>query len=172
MGEVAKRCNASFLHLADDGRLVVHESVDSEPQERVRLPTSAQSLAHDLDLRERQSSWRLCVVQSDLELTATEVTGSSADKRQHDQVDRSVVFSELHEALDDLGVEVGALLTLLGGDRKRMPAWEVAALEAAALTTWGGGGLTMHPCGGFEPDLLLGSALFRPRGGALYPNAL
>ena len=110
MGEVAKCCNASFLRLADDGRLVVHENVDSQPQECVRLP-SAQSLAHDLDLRERQSSCRLCVVQSHLELTATEITGSSADKRQHDQVDRSVVFSEFHEVLDDLGVEVGALLT-------------------------------------------------------------
>ena len=61
---------------------------------------------------------------------------------------------------------------LLGGDRKRVPASEVAALVAAALTTCGGGGLTMYPCGGFEPDLLLGSALFKPRGGALYPNAL
>ena len=61
----------------------------------------------------------------------------------------------------------GARGGLLGGDL----ASAVAALKAAALATCGGGGLMLCPCGGFEPDLLLGSALFRSRRGALYPKA-
>ena len=79
MGKIAKGSTAGFLCFVDDGRLVVHENVDSQALEGVRFSTSAQLLVDDLDLRELEPC-RPCVFQRNLKFTTSLFTGCSTDK--------------------------------------------------------------------------------------------
>ena len=47
MWEVAERCDACLLRLADDRSLIVHEDVGSQPQESVCLAGPAQPFVYD-----------------------------------------------------------------------------------------------------------------------------